>query len=157
MRSFRVVDEILPCEWDLAEWWMRSCRVRMRSSWRSRASDCQFQSPSILRHSGIWGAAHEAVLLNDIKKNLKIILFMNLRCHVLMTMETTRSIKKCLQWTWWRFDIIYEKHNFNSEVQTVAWETVFFYKVTSSLFVFTRSVRDKVTCKRRVAAMRTRV
>ncbi len=48
---------------------MRSSLVRMRSSLVVRASDCQFTScngpgfdPSIRRHSGIWGAANEAVL-----------------------------------------------------------------------------------------------
>ncbi len=48
------------CGWDLAEWF--------------GAFSCQFQScnssgfdPSILRHSGIWGAADEAVLNNDHK------------------------------------------------------------------------------------------
>ncbi len=48
---------------------MRSRLVRMRSSLVVRASDCQCTScngpgfdPSIRRHSGIWGAADEAVL-----------------------------------------------------------------------------------------------
>ncbi len=48
---------------------MRSSRVWMRSSRVVRASDSQCRSrncpgfyPSILRHSGIWGAADEAVL-----------------------------------------------------------------------------------------------
>ncbi len=49
--------------------WMRSSLVWMRSSLVVRASDCQCTScngpgfdPSIRRHSGIWGAADEAVL-----------------------------------------------------------------------------------------------
>ncbi len=48
---------------------MRSSLVRMRSILVVRASDCQCTScygpgfdPSIRRHSGIWGAADEAVL-----------------------------------------------------------------------------------------------
>ncbi len=48
---------------------MRSSLVRMRTSLVVRASDCQCTScngpgfdPSIRRHSGIWGAADEAVL-----------------------------------------------------------------------------------------------
>ncbi len=77
--------------WDLAELWMKSSWVWMRSSqkwwdlaelWlRSsqvvRASGCQCQScnrprfyPSILRHSEIWGAAEEAVL-NHVHKKKK--------------------------------------------------------------------------------------
>ncbi len=55
---------------------MRSSLVRMRSSLMVRASDCQCTScncpgfdPSIRRHSGIWGAAAEAVLNIVRKKN----------------------------------------------------------------------------------------
>ncbi len=81
------------CGWDLAEceylaelWkrsshmWMRSSRVWMRSNRVVRASGCQCLivnspgfAPSILRHSGIWGAADEAVLDNvhEKRKNLK--------------------------------------------------------------------------------------
>jgi hypothetical protein len=50
--------------------WMRSSKV-------VRASDCQCQShncsgfdPSILRHSGIWGAADEAVVNNVYRKKI---------------------------------------------------------------------------------------
>jgi hypothetical protein len=46
------------CGWDLVELWKRSSRV-------VRASDCRNCpgfDPSILRHSGIWGATDEAVL-----------------------------------------------------------------------------------------------
>ncbi len=72
--------------WDLAEKWMRFSRVCgwdqakkwMRSSRVVRASDSQFRSRqctgfdlSILRHSGIWGAADEAVL-NIVHKKKKI-------------------------------------------------------------------------------------
>jgi hypothetical protein len=56
---------------------MRSSLVRMRSSLVVRASDCQCTScngpgfdPSIRRHSGIWGAADEAVL-NIVRKKKK--------------------------------------------------------------------------------------
>ncbi len=56
---------------------MRSSLVRMRSSLVVRASDCQCTScngpgfdPSICRHSGIWGAADEAVL-NIVRKKEK--------------------------------------------------------------------------------------
>jgi hypothetical protein len=64
------VDEILPSGGrDLAELWMRSSRA-------PRASGCQCQShnspgfdPSILRHSGIRGAADEAVWNNVHEKN----------------------------------------------------------------------------------------
>ncbi len=59
----------------------RKLGARMRSCLVVRASDCQCRSryspgfdPSILRHSGIWGAADEAVLntvyREKIKKNL---------------------------------------------------------------------------------------
>ncbi len=55
--------------------WMRSSRVWMRSSWLVRVPGYHCQSrnspgfnPSILRHSGIWGAADEAVLNNVHKK-----------------------------------------------------------------------------------------
>ncbi len=58
---------------------MRSSLVRMRSSLVVRASDCQCTScngpgfdPSIRRHSGIWGAADEAVLNIVRKKREKI-------------------------------------------------------------------------------------
>ncbi len=57
---------------------MRSSLVRMRSSLVVRASDCQCTScngpgfdPSIRRHSGIWGAADEAVLNIVWRKNKK--------------------------------------------------------------------------------------
>ncbi len=70
IRSSRV------CRWNLAESWMRSSRVWMRSGWVVRASDFQCQSrnspgfdPSILRHSGISGAADEAVLNTVHRKN----------------------------------------------------------------------------------------
>ncbi len=68
--------------------WHRECTVlcthnilmlRMRSSLVVRASDCQCTSckspefyPSIRRHSGIWGAADEAVL-NIVRKQIKKI------------------------------------------------------------------------------------
>ncbi len=62
---------------------------RMRSSLVVRASDCQCTScngpgfdPSIRRHSGIWGAADEAVLnivRKKQKKNQKIFFFK--KCH----------------------------------------------------------------------------
>jgi hypothetical protein len=52
----------------------------MRSSWEFRASDCQCRScnspgfyPSILRHSGIWGAEDEAVLNTVHRKKIKTI------------------------------------------------------------------------------------
>ncbi len=55
---------------------MRSSLIRMRSSLMVRASDRQCTScngpgfdPSICRHSGIWGAADEAVL-NIVRKNI---------------------------------------------------------------------------------------
>jgi hypothetical protein len=55
---------------------MRSSLVRMRSRLVDRAFDCQCTScnipgfdPSILRHSGIWGAADEAVL-NIVRKKI---------------------------------------------------------------------------------------
>ncbi len=57
---------------------MRSSLERMRSSLVVRASDCQCTScngpgfdPSIRRHSGIWGAADEAVLNNVLNKKRK--------------------------------------------------------------------------------------
>ncbi len=56
------------CGWDLAEWLL----VRASDSqWRGR--NCP-GDPSIIRHSGIWGAADEAVLniVKKYKKNLKI-------------------------------------------------------------------------------------
>ncbi len=56
---------------------MRSSLLRMRSSLVVRASDCQCTGcngpgfdPSIRRHSGIWGAADEAVL-NRVRKKKK--------------------------------------------------------------------------------------
>ncbi len=56
----------------------------MRSSRAVRATDSQWRSrnglgldPSILRHSGIWGAADEAVLTEHKKKKEKKVFFMN--------------------------------------------------------------------------------
>jgi hypothetical protein len=58
---------------------MRSSLLRMRSSLMVKASDCQCTScngpgfdPSIRRHSGIWGAADEAVL-NIVRRKTKNI------------------------------------------------------------------------------------
>jgi hypothetical protein len=58
--------------------WIRSNRVWIRSSRVIRAPGCQCQSchspgfgPSILRHTGISGAADEAVLNNVHKKEKK--------------------------------------------------------------------------------------
>ncbi len=79
---FFIFSIIQPClgplntkKWDFCQFfWIRlvflcSRNVRMRSSLVVRASDCQCTScngpgfdPSIRRHSGIWGAADEAVL-----------------------------------------------------------------------------------------------
>ncbi len=53
---------------------MRSSRVWMRSSRVVRAFDCRnspWFDPSIFRHSGIWGAADEAVLNTVHRKNPK--------------------------------------------------------------------------------------
>ncbi len=54
-------------------------QIMMRSSLLVRASDCQCTScngpgfdPSIRRHSGIWGAADEAVL-NIVRKKIEIM------------------------------------------------------------------------------------
>ncbi len=41
--------------------WMRSCRVVRASDSQCRSRNCPGFDPSILRHSGIWGAADEAV------------------------------------------------------------------------------------------------
>ncbi len=60
----------------------------MRSSRVLKASDCQCQNrnstgfdPSILGHSGIWGAADEAVLNKVLKKSEQKKEFKNLRCR----------------------------------------------------------------------------
>ncbi len=86
--------DVAECGWDAAEcgwdacgvWmrcsqvWMRCSRVWMRCTRVARASDSQCRSrncigfdPSILRHSGIWGAADEAVLnkVHTFKKSKK--------------------------------------------------------------------------------------
>jgi len=69
--------DLAECGWDLAKLWMRSSQVWMGSSQMVRPSGCQCQSrnspmfdPSILRHSGTWGTAEEAVL-NNVKKKKK--------------------------------------------------------------------------------------
>ncbi len=86
MRSGRVVDEIWPtvdelwpscgwdladCGWDLAEFWMRSGRVVRASDSQCRSRNCPGFDPSILRHSGIWGAADESALNIVHKKEKK--------------------------------------------------------------------------------------
>jgi hypothetical protein len=93
MRSIAVKWMKRYCGWYLAElrirssWmWMRSSLLWMRSSRVVRAPDCQCQSrnspgfdPSILRHSGIWGAADEAACVEKcvhqkIKENLLLMI-----------------------------------------------------------------------------------
>jgi hypothetical protein len=72
------------CGWDLAEWmrfsrvsmrfsrvWMRSSRMVSVSDSQCRSRNCPGFDPSILQHSGIWGAADVAVLIKywKIKKS----------------------------------------------------------------------------------------
>jgi hypothetical protein len=70
---------------------MRSSLMRIRSSLVVRVSDCQCTScngpgfdPSIRRHSGIWGAADEAVL--DIVRNhstaIKPLVYYYILCYI---------------------------------------------------------------------------
>ncbi len=73
IRSSQVWWNLAKCGWDLANLWMRSSQV-------VRASDCQCQSrnspgfdPSILRHSGIWGAAMKQCGITYIKIKNKIL------------------------------------------------------------------------------------
>ncbi len=47
---------------------MRSSRVVTASDSQCRSRNCPGFDPSILRHSGIWGAAEEVVLISYIKK-----------------------------------------------------------------------------------------
>ncbi len=80
MRSSRtwMRSRLADCGWDLTEcrWDLAKCGMWRRSSRVVRASYCQskrcnspwFNDPSILRHSGIWGAVDEAVL-NKVLKN----------------------------------------------------------------------------------------
>ena len=59
---------------DLAERWMRSSREVRASDSQCQSRNCPGFDPSILRHSGIWGAADETVLdkvLKNPKKSLK--------------------------------------------------------------------------------------
>ncbi len=94
--------------WDLAELWMRPGRVWMRPSraWMRpnrvvTASDSQCRSrvcpgfdPSILRHSGIWGAADEAVLNilhKKIQKNSPIIFCTSADKKQISELENKRS------------------------------------------------------------------
>jgi hypothetical protein len=49
--------------------WMRSSRVVRASDSQCRSRNCLGFDPSILRHSGIWGAANEAVL-NIVNKKI---------------------------------------------------------------------------------------
>ncbi len=69
------------CGWDLALWTRSSLVVRASNcQWRSRKSP-RFD-PGILRHSGIWGAADEAVLntVRREKKSKKIPSVVNYSC-----------------------------------------------------------------------------
>jgi hypothetical protein len=90
--------------------WMRSSLLWMRSSLGVRASDWKCRSrnspgfdPSILQHSGIWGAADEAVL-NTVhrKKSQKIPLsilqrkfaaqLLSVFCHLSLEVWCFRSV-----------------------------------------------------------------
>ncbi len=54
--------DLAGCGWDLAELWMRFRRVVRASDSQCRGRNCPGFDPSILRQSGIWGAADETVL-----------------------------------------------------------------------------------------------
>ncbi len=58
------------CVWDLAKLWMRSSQVVRASDSQCRSRNCPGFDPSILRHSGIWGAADE-IVLNIVHKKRK--------------------------------------------------------------------------------------
>jgi hypothetical protein len=49
--------------------WMRSGRVVRASDILCRSRNCPGFDPSILRHSGIWGAANEAVLIKVLQND----------------------------------------------------------------------------------------
>jgi hypothetical protein len=72
--------------------WMRSSRVWMRSSRVVRAlSGCQNRNspvfdPSILGHSGIWGAADEAVLNNEHKKAYCTV-YISAQCYAMLVLN----------------------------------------------------------------------
>ncbi len=90
---------------------MRSSLMRMRSSLVVRASDCQCTSCngpgfdlSIRRHSGIWGAADEAVLnivRTKRKKSPKKYLFKGIQ-------EATSYLKLAIV-IFWKFGVSFHK------------------------------------------------
>ncbi len=63
--------DVADCVWDLARVWMRSSRVARASDSECHSRNCPGFNPSILRHSGIWGAADET-LLNTVHKKISL-------------------------------------------------------------------------------------
>ncbi len=84
----------------------------MRSSQVVRASDCQCRSrnspgfdPSILRHSGIWGAADEAVL-KSVQRRTKNKKNRPVRRQIISWFSgkepfVTGTVRKSLHWEFW--------------------------------------------------------
>ncbi len=105
----RIWAYIRGCYWSAKR--MRSSLLRMRSSLVVRASDCQCTScngpgfdPSIRRHSGIWGAADEAVLnivrkkkIDDVSDLLNFSIVLDRRWTNEHTSRISCRIRK-LQW-----------------------------------------------------------
>jgi hypothetical protein len=60
--------DIAECGWDTVELWMRNSRVVRTFGCQCQIGNSPGFNPSILRHSGIWWAADEAVLNNVPKK-----------------------------------------------------------------------------------------
>jgi len=68
--SARALDSTVQVCWlRCSRVWMRCRRVARSSDIQCRSRNCPGFDPSILRHSGIWGAADEAVLIKVHTKN----------------------------------------------------------------------------------------
>jgi hypothetical protein len=82
----RVGDEIFPTWWwDLAEWLEHGCQCQ---SCHSLGFD-----PSILRHSGIWWAADDAVL-NNVQRKRKIQKNSPFNIYICFSSKYLRNVRK---------------------------------------------------------------
>ncbi len=86
------------CGWDLVESWMTSSRVVWASGCQCQCRNSLGFDPSILRHSGIWEAANEAVL-NNVHKKEKNPMKAPLRLYVNMDPGSSYLIIFCRVFT----------------------------------------------------------
>jgi hypothetical protein len=123
--------------------WMRFSRVVRASDSQCRSRNCTGFDPSILRHSGIWGAADETVLNTVHKKNqTNSLLKIRIRTSSPFKNMRIRPFRKCRIRIWPNWE------KFQIRVWVRAWEYSRINKTKESYFFFFQFlINQKLHCR----------